>query len=59
MKVWDKMTEKFRRKQQEKEILETIRARNVHPMKGRPQNGSGRPTTHSKRLKARRQASRR
>lgn len=56
MGLWDRISERFRRKQQEEAIIDTMVRRQYT---GRPQNGTGRPTTHSKRLKAARKASRR
>jgi len=58
MKIWDRMTERFRRKQQEEAIVDTMVARQYKQIT-RPQHGTGHATTHSKRLRAARKASRR
>jgi len=58
MGLLEKISDRFRRKQQHDAIVDTIVERQYERV-GRPQHGNGHPTTHSKKLKAERKASRR
>ena len=58
MGILDRLADKFRRKQQHDAIVDTMVERQ-YTFGGRSQSGRGKPSTHSKRLKAARKASRR